>query len=49
MEEVLVLFIPLLRVNDTGFETSAEGLKEIICILTDSQLGSDPRGFQLSA
>ena len=27
VEEILVLFIPLVRVNDTGFETSAEGLE----------------------
>ena len=29
VEEVLVIFLPLVPVNDTGFETSAEGLEKI--------------------
>ena len=29
VEEVQVIFIPLVPVNDTGFETSAEGLENL--------------------
>ena len=29
VEEVLVILIPLVPVNDTGFKTSAEGLENI--------------------
>ena len=33
VEEVLVDFIPLVPVNDTGFETSAEGLENFFVLL----------------
>ena len=32
VEEVLVVFIPLVPVNDTGFETSAEGLENFFIL-----------------
>ena len=32
VEEVLIVFIPLVPVNDTGFETSAEGLENFFIL-----------------
>ena len=32
VEEVLVVFIPLVPVNDAGFETSAEGLENFFIL-----------------
>ena len=32
VEEVLVVFIPLVPVNDTWFETSAEGLENFFIL-----------------
>ena len=32
VEEVLVVFLPRVPVNDTGFETSAEGLGNIFIL-----------------
>ena len=32
VEEVLVVFLPLVPINDTGFETSAEGLENFFIL-----------------
>ena len=32
VEEVLIVFLPLVPVNDTGFETSAEGLENFFVL-----------------
>ena len=32
VEEVLVVFLPLVPVNDTGYETSAEGLENFFIL-----------------
>ena len=32
VEEVLIVFIPLVPINDTGFESSAEGLENFFIL-----------------